>query len=301
MFDIVAVNSSLADAPEQLGTKPKFWYRDGNRRMLFKEENRGTGEDWAEKLACEFCRLLGLPHAHYELAHDEARNVPGVVSENFVPAGAELVLGNQILMARDPAYPGTRRYAVSEHGIGFVSQAIGELSMPEPSLETPLPEGVSTPLGVFAGYILLDTWIANQDRHHENWGAIRRGSSLALAPTFDHASSMARNLPDDRRRVILTTRDTGQQMPAFARRAKSAFYSDTNPPRKLSTMEAWKQFSSKVPRARSVWLQQLGKIGEPEIRACLDKIPAHRMSSICQDFTMKLLIENRKRLIEGED
>ena len=26
---------------------------------------------------------------------------------------------------------------------------------------------------------MLDAWIANQDRHHENWGAIWDGNSVA--------------------------------------------------------------------------------------------------------------------------
>ncbi len=49
MFEIVTVDSRAAEALEPLGTKRKFWYLDGERRMLFKTEERGTGEDWAER------------------------------------------------------------------------------------------------------------------------------------------------------------------------------------------------------------------------------------------------------------
>ena len=45
----------------------------------------------------------------------------------------------------------------------------------------------------FVGYVLLDAWIANQDRHHENWGALRHGDELRLAPTFDHGASLVNN------------------------------------------------------------------------------------------------------------
>jgi len=62
MFPVIEVRSSMAEAVEYLGTKSKFWYRNGERQMLFKAEERGTGEDWAEKIACELCALLGLPH-----------------------------------------------------------------------------------------------------------------------------------------------------------------------------------------------------------------------------------------------
>jgi len=78
MFDIVQVDSQHAVTSEQLGTKRKFWFRDQqNRHMLFKAEERGTGEDWAEKIACELCKELALPHVHYDLAVSD--DVPGVV------------------------------------------------------------------------------------------------------------------------------------------------------------------------------------------------------------------------------
>jgi hypothetical protein len=63
MFPTVPVDPAKAESLEQLGTKRKFWFTDDQgRRVLFKAEERGTGEDWAEKLACELAGLLGLPH-----------------------------------------------------------------------------------------------------------------------------------------------------------------------------------------------------------------------------------------------
>jgi hypothetical protein len=69
MFPVIQVDRRQFDAVEQLGTKTKFWYRDAQGVLtLFKAEERGTGEDWAEKIACELAELLGIPHVHYELA-----------------------------------------------------------------------------------------------------------------------------------------------------------------------------------------------------------------------------------------
>ena len=86
MFPIHRIEASRRAADEQLGTKSKFWFFDEeNRRFLFKAEERGTGEDWAEKIVCELCKLIGLPHVHYELAaeYDGARFVsPGVICES---------------------------------------------------------------------------------------------------------------------------------------------------------------------------------------------------------------------------
>ncbi|MCQ5056911.1 hypothetical protein NE606_19990, partial [Agathobaculum butyriciproducens] len=58
-----------------MGTKRKFWFSEEGTRHLFKAEERGTGEDWAEKLACELGRRLGLPHVEYDLAEEYDRTV----------------------------------------------------------------------------------------------------------------------------------------------------------------------------------------------------------------------------------
>jgi hypothetical protein len=108
MFTTVQIDRNRSEAVEQLGTKRKFWFSEQNQRKLFKAEDRGTGEDWAERLACEFCRRIGLPHVEYELAAEyDGENYlqPGVVCPHCAPSPESLVLGNQLLLALDPAYP----------------------------------------------------------------------------------------------------------------------------------------------------------------------------------------------------
>ncbi len=67
-FPIRRVDPVRREAFEALGTKRKFWFRDGGRWLLFKAEDRGTGDDWAEVISSHLCALLGLPHVQYELA-----------------------------------------------------------------------------------------------------------------------------------------------------------------------------------------------------------------------------------------
>jgi hypothetical protein len=103
-FPVHKVDRNQAQAVERLGSKPKFWFREGDHRLLFKAEDRGTGEDWAEVVACHLCSLLGLPHVEYELAeeYDGGQYLrPGVVCANMAPPPLALVLGNQLLLALD--------------------------------------------------------------------------------------------------------------------------------------------------------------------------------------------------------
>lgn len=162
MFPVVRVDSRTAEAYEPLGTKSKFWYRDGERRVLFKAEERGTGEDWAEKAACELCALLGLPHVHYELAFDEGAEKPGVVCETCVPPPLALAHGNQLLLAADPSYPASgTRYRVRAHTVDAVRDLVALLDLPPREWCVGMPEGVTRAAEVYAGYLLLDAWIAN--------------------------------------------------------------------------------------------------------------------------------------------
>ena len=69
LYSTVQIPADASSQLERLGTKAKEWYRDAEGTLvLFKEGLIGTGENWAEKVCCEICRLLNLPHAEYELA-----------------------------------------------------------------------------------------------------------------------------------------------------------------------------------------------------------------------------------------
>ncbi|MEZ5444107.1 MAG: hypothetical protein R3F15_21805 [Lysobacterales bacterium] len=301
MFPIVRIDSSMAEALEPLGTKRKFWFTGAKgRRLLFKAEERGTGEDWAEKVSCELAGLLGLPHVHYELAFDTAARTPGVICESCVVAPTVLLMGNQLMLDRDPDYPANsgRRYRVSEHTLAAVARTLQSLSLPGPPWCGALPEGVTTAVEVFAGYVMLDAWIANQDRHHENWAGMRTAGTTALAPTFDHGAALARNLSDEERAERLNSRDQGRRMPAFARRARSAFYAEPGDASAMSTHAAWQAFSRFAPAASTIWVDRLRRIDVGQVRDLLREVPPDRLSAIGRAFTAELLAENRRRIVE---
>ena len=202
MFPVVTVPPA-AGLVEQLGTKPKFWFDE--RRTLFKEGRADTGENWAEVIGAQLCELLGLPHATYSFATwtsggDEVRR--GVVTANFAPRG-RLVLGNELL-PRVTEYDGTLCYKQTAYSMPRVRAALRSLLPPSGFSES----GLSTAIDVFVGYLMLDAWIANQDRHHENWGSVVESrTSIVLTPAFDHAAGFGSILTDRERAARLTTRD----------------------------------------------------------------------------------------------
>ncbi len=157
---------------------------------------------------------------------------------------------------------------------------------------------------LFVGYVMLDAWIANQDRHHQNWailwdGERPQGERLRLAPTFDHGASLARNLSDKERKERLTSKDRNRQVLKFAARARSAFYDQVSDTRVLGTHEAFWQFSKAAPKAARDWLKQLESIKTASMQAILDKVPDQRMSKTAKEFTLQLLLVNQQRLLEA--
>ncbi|QDU66714.1 hypothetical protein [Engelhardtia mirabilis] len=232
------------ERPEPEGTKAKFWFeatdelaaRLGVRvedAVLYKfhrlDQGRYRGEDWAEKIAAELAGLLGLPAAQVDLARYDGRR--GIVSPSFLrresPTGnrqyAALTSGDRLLQEDDPDYPidrhdGRQFRRVSRHTLASILAAIDrrpdgtEVGAPRTGLarsdSAPAGGGVEVriPASFFmVGYLMLDAWIANTDRHHGNWGVVQEPSGgLTLAPTFDHAASLGASLLEAKRAAKLT-------------------------------------------------------------------------------------------------
>jgi hypothetical protein len=289
---------------EGLGSKPKFWFTysnsDNKGLFLFKADNRGTGEDWAEVVSCGLCRLLGIPHVHYDIAFHEDLNLQGVICRSFIPHSGTQSLANELLLRRDPSYPKDRpRYKAERHTIEAAVDVLRTLKPPTPDWCVALPRGIESALDIFTGYLMLDAWIANQDRHHENWGAIFLNNEMRLAPTFDHGAALARNITDDERQKRMKSQDDGYKISAFARKAKSAFYSKANPKQTLTTHDAWLEIAKYAPDAASIWLKKLRAVDDDMVRNVLYEVPAERMTDIGREFTVRLLHENRSLLLES--
>lgn len=306
MYSIKRVNPDLAENLEPLGSKRKYWFREPaavagepDVRLLFKAEERGTGEDWAEKVCCEFARLLGLPHVQYELAVEIGSEKPGVVCASCAVEPLSLALGNQLLLAIDREYPAVdaRKFKVKAHTVEAVAEALSIIQPPPGEWMGGVPSGIASAMDVFTGYVLLDAWTANQDRHHENWGVLWDGKKIALAPTFDHGAGLARNLTDEERKERLTTRDENRRVPFFTAKARSAFFEDVTASRPMTTHAAWRAFAARSPEAALVWRARLEAVDSPTVQAVLDAVPPNRMSGVCREFTMALLMENRRRLL----
>ena len=296
MYPVITIADDARDSLEQLGTKEKFWLRIDDQRHLFKMGRPGTGENWAEKIAAELADLLGLPHASYELAVWKGRN--GVLSPRFVPDDGRLVLGNELLAAIHTGYPQREIRQVRDHTLGRIHALLIKREIGHPPDWAKPDKRIVTAYDLFLGYLLLDAWIANQDRHHENWGLISHQQRICLAPSYDHAASMGQNETDPNRQNRLTTQDRGHHISRYVTRARSAIYDSKTSKKPLLTVDLFQKATAKSPHAATFWLDKLRNIPQNAIENRFDKLPENEITPLGRQFALTMLNLNRQRLLE---
>ena len=288
---------------EHLGTKPKFWFRNSESVwLLCKLARPNTGEDWSEKIAAEIAHSLNLPHAHYDLGLFEGNEC--ILSPRCFPDDCTLVHGNELLRQLDPGYGLGTRFRETAHTLDAVWRALTKAPCDLPISWNPLP-GIHSPADVFVGYLLLDALIGNTDRHHQNWGIVEAQDESSprryLAHTFDHASCLGCHLTDEARAQRLATKD-GQFTPeAYAGRARSAFYPDVSAQKPMLTHEAFRRAAAAFPTAANIWRAKLQGLQPEQIDAILSSVPPHRFSKRSLDFTRRVLLHNRVRVLSMAD
>lgn len=288
---------------EQLGTKEKFWYYDTDcsEIRLCKLGRESTGENWAEKVAFELAIRLGIPCAEYHLA--TWRGKQAVVSIPFLGENERLIHGNEILGRLYQGYDLKDAFKLKQYKLKTVillfQKHLATVKLPKGYVDSDIQE----PVDLFILYLLFDCWIGNQDRHDQNWGLVlahpQPSDGLSMAPSFDHASSMACRMSDDERNNRLTTADIGYAVERYIGRAKTPFFSHDGS-RRLKTLECF-ELSVELAKKQKVihkWLQKLEAISQSEVEQVLAQVPSEfGMSDITVEFTANYLEANKRRLL----
>ena len=292
---------------EQLGTKEKFWFRfiaAESEKCMFKFSRADTGEHWSEKAAEQLAEFLGIPHANYQLAKCDQRY--GVITQNLIEGESRLVMGNEVLHQLSPAeYPNPREellrfVKVREHTVNRVLGCLDLSGVLPPKTKFDLAN--LTAGDVFCGYLMLDALISNRDRHHENWAIIVDTSSQQriLCPTYDHASSLGRELTDAARERRLRSRDAGFNISSYLSKAGSLFFKSRADDKPLSTLDAFYTGVERRERAKRLWLEKLASLEASHIELVFTRMPNDIMSEVAKEFSIAMVLENKRRLLEDE-
>lgn len=282
-YPVVDVKQSWMVKFEEMGTKEKFWYLDSQSggRWLFKRPRSGTGEHWAEKISCELAVLLDINHARTELA--TYQGICGSVSASFVGTRQQLTHGNQLLALGVEGYDckGESKSKQTDHALDNIwrvlEHAFGR------------SEQTRQAKARFGEYLVLDALVGNTDRHHENWGLLK--SKLNdhfeefVAPSYDHASSLGRELRDARRVDRLARGSVG----SYVERGRGAVYWTSDASGALSPLELVRRTAVIYPEAIQPVLGRVKSLHNDNVTDLVERVPPDWMSRSARDFAITMI------------
>lgn len=244
------------------------------------------GEDWAEKISYELAKLIELPAAETELATvvrlRTGERVFGSMSLDMRPRDWAWTPGAALLAERDDEFDAK---SCRGHTISAIRGALEGLQGP---VDTRYSEW--TAFDVFTGYLVLDAWIANTDRHAHNWGVLQdpRTGEVCLGPSFDHGSALASG-DEDR---VRAQRVEQLSIDHWCEHGRTKRF---NGGEAISLVDAAVEaLSACGGPARRHWVAQITNV---EMDRCFDIVAATpNLSDTTRSFLRTTLVTNRKRI-----
>lgn len=189
---------------------------------------------------------------------------------------------------------------VKQHTVANAMKVLADIADPPHGLAG--VDGVEDAAGAFVGYLMLDALIGNTDRHHENWAVSfwddeATGVDAVLAPSFDHASSLGRELSDEERLARLDGKDRNRTVERYLARAEGRFFGSDADARPLSPLDAFRRAADMRPKAAAGWLERLRGVAGGAFEHTIRRIPAARMSEPARRFALQMIELNRGALL----
>lgn len=280
-YPVLEIRSDWNLGTEEMGTKTKFWYRNPaspDARWLFKYPQPNTGQHWAEKVASEVADLLDIPHARVELAICEGQR--GSASESFAH-DQDLIHGNQLLTGVVHQYDPLRKFHQSSHTITNIWSAL-DLIFEDPGARRQAKLRM-------AEYLVLDALIGNTDRHHENWGILIELQQdqwrVHVAPSFDHASSLGRELRGERQDRLLSANRVGD----YVERGHGAIFWSEDDHRGPSPLQLVRLAVRAYADVFRPALRKVVQLDRSTVRDAVDRVPNDWMSPSARSFAIELM------------
>jgi hypothetical protein len=281
---------------ETQGMHAHDWLKHESRERtwLYKqvrpERDRSLGEDVAEKLACEFASLAGVPAARVELA--VRGGTRGCIVEDARWPGGALqhgrVLMNEVDEGYDPDDTSNRGQSIAA-----VQRGLDRFAAPP---DSSVPSTFHA-FDVFAGYLVFDALIAQVDRHDRNWAVLVRPPETpgddALCASFDHAASLGFTLSDEQREMHI--RDG--TVDAWARGGKARRFDHRAGSRWRTLVGlAGAALGSCPAPTREHWLGRVLSVDRASVGAVVAAAPD--LSDVTRRFIAELVMINRRRLLD---
>lgn len=165
-----AFDFSSPDNTSDGNLKKRWKIIDGKRCLVKGGSNPFRQQPFNEVIATEVMKRLEIPHVPYTVMWNQ--DAPYCVCEDFVDKNTELIPAWRIIQTQKK----DNRISVYQHFVNCCNAL-----------------GISGVVPFLDRMIVLDYIIANEDRHLNNFGAIRNAETLewiGMAPIFDSGSSL---------------------------------------------------------------------------------------------------------------
>ena len=273
---------------ENMGSKRKFWFEDGNEKWLFKysrdKNQHVSGEDWAECLVHVIAQLFGVPSACTSLATCNGRR--GVAVKTLLRPREELVHGNELLTASIEGYD-------KEAGTNNPQYSVRNIKKALEGYQAPAPYSRFAAFDWLAGYLMMDALVAGGDRHHENWGVIKHGARDGqLAPSFDHGNALGFAEPFQKVESLI---ESCKDLNGWLRKGRSKHFS-ANPTLVEVAVEAYRLASAE---GKDFFMARLHDLPLSELQTAAEAIPEEILSAAHSRFAMQIVCRNRRRLCDA--
>ena len=197
--------------------------------------------------------------------------------------------GNQTLELVVRGYDPDARFGQSDHTLENIWLALDEFVF----------EGTEEAKLQFAEYLVLDGIIGNTDRHHENWGIMWKWvceeQTAFLAPSFDHASSLGRELEDARRSQLLAENRVGR----YSERGRGGIYWSQTDRRGPSPANLVVLATERHPELFGPALAKLENLSDDRLREVVERTPRDWISQTACEFAVVLMRYNLGKVREA--
>jgi hypothetical protein len=201
------------------------------------------------------------------------------------------VHGNEILAGHLSAYDPAARFKQSSHTWENIALATQKM-FPDQI------EGSSVILTQLGRFMVLDALIGNVDRHHENWGllwevavdhddfreTVKLTKEYVMAPSYDHGSSLGRELSDEKRIHILRANGVKD----YIRKGHGGIY-ETGAKKGANPLGLVESTARKHPEFFQNTLSKLRDVSLDDLITVLDHVPSIRISQPAKDFAKAML------------
>lgn len=292
-MNILHINADQIEDIEQMGSKQKFWFLLDGKRWLFKYPRPESGEHWAEVLAANVANLLSIPAA--EVLFAEFEGTKGSASRSFADKAMNqlLIHGNEILPDVVHKYERDKRHRQREHTVTNIVAALSKMFKAVPDNYAAKQQ--------MAGYLTLDAVIGNTDRHHENWAVIltllpEAKFRLEVAPTFDHASSLGRELSDQKRSDILAAGTVGK----YIERGRGGIYWSPRDEKAMCPLELCLKVAEVTPDLFRDWFARVTRLNMADVSKAIALYPAGWVSASSIKFAAEMIEHAKCRISEAK-